>query len=376
MRKLTLLVVLLIVASSARISEASGRKQLWNINLLKLVGQAGDPESEYVWGLAFSPDDTRLAIGFNRLGDAGASNVIIVAVDNPKAVLRGFAPPGPARGLELFVPGSIQWSPSGKLLAAYRRVLSLESERSCLAPADFEFGGFLAADRIVFAKRGLTGQIQVRRPDCSIEDDWQMPNGFSYVWGTCPQAGFIGIQTVPDWPKAETMETHLLSYPGHTTTRQWTWDGSATQGGMILADSCKAICAGESHLKEKNTSHDACWSTNSGAKIADDARLTRTDEQAFDGSGGALVAVTVSRSVCRDSAFWRYLDMDGCASRTTRRVLWNIETNEEVLSWPVLSQQLSIRGRKASDPFGVALSSTGKYLAEGGAGRVRLYALQ
>jgi len=121
--------------------------------------------------------------------------------------------------------------------------------------------------------------------------------------------------------------------------------------------------------------HNACWSTETGEKIADDPKLTRTDREAFAGSGGALLAVTVSHWACLNGKFWQYLDMDGCASRPTRRVLWNVETGQEALSWPVLNQQYSIRNEKRSDPFGLAISATGKYLAEGGAGRVQLYSV-
>lgn len=382
MRSWTILVGLWIVASSAATSEASGRKQLWDVDLSKLIGQAGSPETEYVWGLAFSPDDTRLAIGFNRQGEASASHVIVVAVDHPKTALRRIDPDH-ARGLELFVHENIQWSPSGKLLAVYRRVLSLEGERTCTVPTDFEFGGFLADDRIVLARRGLplksgpegATEIQVRRPDCSLEDAWYTAQGLFNVRGTCPQAGLIAVQGTPDWPHAGMIETHLVSYPGHLTTRQWTWDVSAVMGGMMFADSCRAICSGESQGKGDKAFHAACWSTSTGVKILDDARLTRTDGEAFAGSGGALLAVTVSRWACLEGKFWQYLDVDGCASRPTQRVLWNIETGQEVLSWPVSNQQFSVRQRKLSGPFALALSATGKFLAEGGAGRAQLYAV-
>ena len=307
--------------------------------------------------------------------------MIVVAVDHPKTVLRRLDPDNTA-GLELFVRGNVQWSPSGRFLAAYHKVVSLESERVCLVPKDFEFGGFLADDRIVFTKSGLpfksglegAAEIQVRRPDCSVEDAWPMANGFSYVWGTCPQAGLIAIQNMPDWPKSEITEAHLLSYPGHTTTRQWTWGSGAALGGVILAYSCKAICAGEYQVANMNF-HAACWSTDTGGKILGDSRLTRTDHQAFDGSGGTLLAVRVSHWACLAGKFWQYLDMDGCVSRPTRRVLWSIETGQEILSWPIPKQQFSIRERMLPDPYALALSATGKYLAEGGAGRVQLYAV-
>ena len=301
----------------------------------------------------------------------------MVAVDNPRNVLRKFDSDR-THGLELFVRENMQWSPSGKLLAAYSKVFSLETERTCVAPTDFEFGGFLAEDRIVFGRRGLPfksgpesdAEIQVLRPDCSVEDSWHMPSRFSWVRGTCAQAGLIEI-----WAgEAGNLETHLLSYPGHTTARQWTWDGLVALAGTIFADSCKAICSGEGHVNDrKASSHAACWNTDTGEKIRDDAKLTRTQGEAYVGGGGALLAVTVSHWECHDSKFWQVLDMDGCATRLTGRVLWNIKTGEEVLSWPVLNQEFRIGDQKRSGPFALALSETGKYLAEGGSGRVQLY---
>ena len=73
----------------------------------------------------------------------------------------------------------------------HNRIVNLETNQSCPAPTDFEFAGFLADDRIVFVKPSLhlrnypvqDGEIQVRHPDCSVENAWQMAEG--RVWGTC-----------------------------------------------------------------------------------------------------------------------------------------------------------------------------------------------
>ena len=382
MRNSTPVLALLIAASLAPISKADGRKQLWNVDLLKLIGQAGDSEAQYVWGLAFSPDESKLAIGFNYQGRAAASHVIVVSVDHPSAVLRRFDSDhsvGP-EAMELYVRENIQWSPSGNFLAAYRQVFSVQGERSCPVPTDFEFGGFLADDRIVIAKRAFQGllgpeatnEIQVRRPDCTVEDSWH-PQGWFQVRDTCPQAGLLAIQGNDDSRNTATVETQLVSYPGHLETRHWTWDGELTLGGIILADSCKAICSGDGMWKSKETFHAACWSTQSGAKVAEDPKLTLTYHEAFGGSGGPRLAVTVSHWACRNGKFWQFFDIDGCATPQTHRVLWNIETGQEVLSWPVLNQPLRIGNRDTSGPFALALSSTGKFLAEGGAGRVQLY---
>ena len=68
--------------------------------------------------------------------------------------------------------------------------------------------------------------------------------------------------------------------------------------------------------------------------------------------------------------------MQGCGEpHPKQRVLWNIETSQEVLSWPGQRQEFRFRDRHRSEPFALALSSTGKYLAEAGAGQLQFYAV-
>jgi hypothetical protein len=379
----TVSVVLLIAASLTSVSAARGRKQLWSIDLLKLSGLTGNSESEYVWGLAFSPDETKLAIGFNDQGQAAASRVIIVSVDHPNSVFRRFDSDR-LRGAELYVRENIQWSPSGDFLAAYGRVSSVQGDRAYRIPEDSTFGGFLGNDRFVIAKRELRGvggmesvnKIEVRRQDFTVEDSWNIAQGLFNVRDTCPHAGTIAIQGMAAGrPDAKMYTTQLVRYPGQVEGQLWT-SGIAPLGGLILADSCKLICSSYGVPSGKEPAHAACWSTESGARIAEDAKLTTTTQEAFAGSGGALIAVTVSHWACLNGKFWQFFDIDGCATPETHRVLWNIETGQEALSWPVLKQPFRILNRETSGPFALALSSTGRYLAEGGAGHVQLYAVR
>ena len=125
----------------------------------------------------------------------------------------------------------------------------------------------------------------------------------------------------------------------------------------------------------------ACWDTRNGAKIGEDVKLTLPvgATEKFNGSGGELLAVTVAHITCLGGKFWQALDMNGCGNGPMRRVLWSVKTGREIVSWPVLVQRYTSHFNGENiltiGPFALALSSTGKYLAEGGAGRIQLYAV-
>ena len=194
--------------------------------------------------------------------------------------------------------------------------------------------------------------------------------------GHLPQAGVIATLQAPSEPRAGATGIHLVNYPDHATGQKWAWDRFSVSAGILLADSCKAVCSAVRSEQNKMPDHAACWSTITGAKLSEVLKLTLTYLEAFAGSGGALVAMTVSNWSCLEGKFWEFLDMQGCGEpHPKQRVLWNIETSQEVLSWPVQRQEFRFRDRHRSEPFALALSSTGKYLAEAGAGQLQFYAV-
>jgi hypothetical protein len=104
-------------------------------------------------------------------------------------------------------------------------------------------------------------------------------------------------------------------------------------------------------------------------------------------TGGELVAMIDSKWHVHDNAIWRFLDMQGGNPVPKRNMVWNFRTGQEVLSlahtWDRRLDQLQLHSgrdkgdrRKLRVGSVLALSPTGKYLAEAGSGVLSLYSLQ
>jgi len=383
MTKQVLVGTCLIAAWTVQTTEAGGRIKVWSAEISKLVGEIREPAPEPVWGLAFSSDETQLAIGFGQQWTSdpriSRGHVIVVAIDQTRRVLHQFSvDDSPA----FAVPGNIEWSPSGKVLVITpSRLFTLDGERSCSLPDDGQvFSGFLNEDQIVTYQRwngtaSSATEIRVYRSNCSIEDSWHPADDWTGVWGTCPQANLLGLRTISSTRRDQETEITVMSYPDRKSVRHWTWNPNATLGGITLADSCKLVCSGQLHKTWKD-GYAGCWDIQNGEKVAENPSLTVTDLPAFNGDGGTLIAATIYKWACLDNRFWVFLDMNGCAARPKRRILWDVRTGREISSWSIEEQTIQMPGKahkSVSAPSALALSPTGKYIAEAGSGRIELY---
>src|ERR1700691_2285627 len=94
---------------------AEGRRKLWDLDLSRFVNNQKDLTAQ-VWGIRFSPDESKVAIGFGPRAnfDSRPRRVVIVSVDHPLAPIRDFemSTKGPA----LVIEDAIVWAPSGTAL--------------------------------------------------------------------------------------------------------------------------------------------------------------------------------------------------------------------------------------------------------------------
>ncbi len=360
--------------------QANTRKPLWTFSVSSLIGESvNSSEPEPVWGLAFSPDQTRLAIGFGQHWTTkprvSRGHVIVVSVRKPGTLLQRFDFDGSP---SFSFASNLVWSLSGKLLAIRDVIFDLEGKRVCVFPESSQFGGFLGMDRIVTFERSMYAptNIQVRRPDCSVQESWQV--SLTNVVAACPDRGFLALHPfslVPDEP------THLeiISVPGHNTIRHWTWANGALIGGARFADSCTVVCAGQPSSQVDKQMHAACWSIQTGEKTIEnpDILLDPAAAETFGPVSEEWVASTVYKTRCIAEKFFAALDTGVCFT-ASRRILWNVRNGQEVASWSLAEQKMRMTGpahRVVPQPFALALSAKYKFLADGGAGLVHVYSV-
>src|SRR5271154_346980 len=70
---------------------ADGRRKLWDLDLSNFFNHAKDATA-LVWGIRFSADESKVAIGFGPSwdGDSRPRHVVVLAIENPRTVVREF----------------------------------------------------------------------------------------------------------------------------------------------------------------------------------------------------------------------------------------------------------------------------------------------
>ncbi len=375
----------LIGLTAELLSGSGGRRKLWDLDLSGFVNHQTELTAQ-VWGIRFSPDETRVAIGFGPRWnfDPRPRHVIVVAVDQPQIALREFelnarAHPWPSEK-------SLVWSPSGAILVTRSIapvMLRLDGAAPCVFPKESEFGGFLKGDRMVISFRH-EAEIRILGPDCSLIDSWTI-KGPADVLDTSPEQDTLAIQTYLKPPERSAIE---LVAPGtHEVKQRWIWDTLSTfHGGLVFSNQGRLVCSANSRQGQQGPDV-ACWDTSTGAKIVENDKVA-VDSQGIAGAGGDLLAITDSKYVSHQGKLWVFLDMNNDYSVPQRRLLWNTRTGKELASWGELTmpwggfQQKELWGRDLKDaitrttPFVLSLSPNGKYVAEGGSGSVSVYSVQ
>jgi hypothetical protein len=366
---------------------AESRRKVWDLDLSIFVNHQADIASQ-VWGIRFSPDETKVAIGFRPRWnfDPHPRHVVVVALDHPQTALRDFELDPPAAPLPS--DRAIAWSPSATILVAAilpkPLMLRFNGEAPCVFPEDSTFGGFLSGDRMAVSVRrpspkNTPTEIQILNPDCSLADSWSI-NGLADLNDTSPEQDLLAIATRQKPPENPVIE--LVAPQTHTTKQRLigAFAGGLVFSDLVFSDHALLLC-GAKHREGKSPLPDvACWDTQSGEKTSENQGVSLAMWGPTVTSGGNLLAMTDYRYISREGSFWQFLDMfsDWVPKRA---LIWNARTGKEVASWGA-RQQKELRGKNINSAqtrknnFVLSLSPSGKYVAEGGSGSISVYAVQ
>jgi hypothetical protein len=369
------------------VANAGERRKLWDINLSKFLNVQEDI-SAIVWGIRFSPDESKIAIGFGSRWnfDPRPRRVVIVTFDKNHAKLAEFDVNNPVYPSG----GSIAWSPSGSILVVNSTppvMLRLGREAPCSFSPESEFGGFLSDDRMVVYHPGSIAPSEMATikivHDCSVADSWQV-DAPAHVLDTAPLQDLIAMRSFQH-PPEQPPELQLVSAQTHDVTRRWAPDTMDTfRGGLLLSNHGGTLCSGK-YLNPEGRRRlvAACWNTQTGAKVSENVAVD-LDKAAIESSGGEYLAMTDYKFIYHEGKLWQFFDLDNDYSLPRRRLIWNFRTGKEIVSWGEWSgyHQTELWGREKKSArriktrFPMCLSPSGRYLAEGGSGSVSAYAVQ
>jgi hypothetical protein len=356
--------ILAILALMAALTCAGGRKKIWTLDLSQFVAQ---PElAELVWGVAFSPDESKIAIGFgpNLNLDPRPRRVIIVAIDEPKVVLSEFA----VVGYRLPSGLSLEWSPSGDSVVVRSDppvMFRMNGEPSCPFPDGWSFAGFLSRDRMVLS---TAGSLKILNADCPESSHGEVSESARALATSSTQDLIaIGSSNHVDLLNSVFITQHRLS-----------GDVDDYAGSVIFSVLSHRVCSALQLPNPKNP-FAACWNTQTG-EIAAQAPQLGVDRLAIQSAGGNLVALTQYKWTFHDGPIWVFFDMNGQHAVSRHHVLWNVETGQRFASWDELHQTELLgktreNARAVRSPFVLSLSRTARYFAEGGSRTVTLYSI-
>ncbi|MGD0773133.1 MAG: WD40 repeat domain-containing protein [Candidatus Solibacter sp.] len=341
---------LLIAVTAVLLHGADARRKLWQLDLAQFVNGRKDL-SAVVWGISFSPDESKLAIGFGPFPERAAAAQHIVSLMNH--IVTTFA-----------------WTPSGTALVvgdalARPVMLTIGGDPSCTFPDLAQFRGFLSDDRMVITINDA--EIRILRRDCSLLDSWKTA-GDTRVRDTSPDMDLIATLS----PSVDGSSTIELVSGTREVIQRWSRNAeetlSASMGGLHFADRGRMLCSGYGSSKQPyRGANVGCWDTQSGAITARNTNVTVWGGDSIRSSCGGLLAITDYDITIRTGRLWHVLDMGGETVTPRRRVIWDARTGKEIASWT----------RPTIKPYSaVALSQNGKYYAEGDSGSLSVYSLQ
>jgi WD40 repeat protein len=350
---------LLAAVTAVLLRGADARREIWRLDLAKFVNDRKEL-STVVWGISFSPDESKVAIGFGPFQglDAAPQRVVIVSVDSPSVALREFDV-----SLKNYLVSTFAWAPSGTALVvgdflSKAVMLSTGKEPSCNFPEPSHFGGFLSDGRMAITIN--EAEIQILRPDCSLLANWKTAAG-TRVLDTSPKNDLIvTLSNSADGSYA----IELVSSRQEVRRR---WLRNAEEGGLHFADQGRMLCGGYLLTKDRYPRVNVgCWDTQSGAIIAKNINVTLSNSSIRSSDAG-LLAITDYDITVHTGKIWQLLGVGGESITPRRRVIWDVRSGKEIATWT---------GPTIKPNFTFALSPNGRYYAEGGSGSLSVYSLQ
>jgi hypothetical protein len=380
--------VLLLMFASRLSGSADDLERVWTLKVTEdmlgvknLKGTQPPP----VWGIGFSPDEQHLAVGIGQF-DEGVSDrtfVLILSVAGP-AVERKFEIIG--RYVWIFSaeePRTIKWSPDGEWVVVPLRPHSIflnvkDGSSRIFHEEGWRFLGFTNGSEAILQSSRAWEPVVVRVVgwDGRLIQTWT-PYESLRLLDIAPRQGWVAAaRTGNDIPSSG--ETQLLDVISGIVLRRWPLQSH----GAFFADDGRALCSVLSGVVA-TVQLLRCWPTGAEGEVADH-RLPAGRSYGVGTfemqAGGTTIVGSDHEVMTHRGKSWHALDLEGTSLFFRGYFLWDFRGNRELAYWKPERQtvrtlrfpQRRFDRVKEAIHFRLALSPKGTYLAEAGAGEVRL----
>jgi hypothetical protein len=366
---------------------AGAPKLIREINLNKIIHEPDGwiASSHSVLDIEFSPDEQWLsaAVGLHAREGASepgqprvlSSHVLIISLGNQ---LRPAVQIDPASPLS---DRSLRWSPTSELLFVNRRggmmAFSIPGAQPWLEGRFDSRLGLL--EGFVDGEHGLADgtvrdplqALRLKEPLTLLTFDllgrvvntWTRPQ-YSSIEAVSPERHLLAMADEGDRGPAK---RYLIDSRTKSTVRSWAKDGPFSK--QYFAEAGRTVCSVGTHGRQSQPAQ--CWDVDSGAKIA----------EFLDFPGGAPTSVSSqsSRLVLTHIRFFPGVDEESDKYSYKERILWDFRAGRSLAAWVPKSQVVETGLGTSHDNFRewgpFSISSSGRYLAEGSNGILRIFEL-
>ncbi len=194
-----------------------------------------------------------------------------------------------------------------------------------------------------------------------IVDEWRLPALWS-IASVNPDRHLLAVSE--DSRQAE-QTFPIFDYPGKKIVQGWSLDRPF--GWPIFAEAGKTRCGFGTY--GRGMPYPTCWDIDSGKKIA--------EFKGFRGGDPASVSTHASRIILTHIRNYFGLDQEFDMHSYKDRIVWDFRTDKQIAEWVPISQ-VSETGLKSPQDkrteFGPSvISPSGRYIAEGSNGVLRIY---
>jgi hypothetical protein len=371
-----------VVLAVQLLAEAGSLRKVWELQLDPIIKEptAADSAIHTVNAIRFSPDEQQLAVVVDMHSTEGSFASHLLILD---AKSSGTAP----HQIELkqgVFPGDaypslppLFWSPDGQSIAMFDLIISLQDGKTCL----FEGRG-LSVDGYI-KEQTLLGRITPVKIDfkhphsrfalfnshCELVDSWAVDD----AWLTDDISSESGLALVQqgayDRPPSEHLRaTLLVDFRSKRVLRQWSTNELLPKQ-VRFADGGKVVCAAAGGVG-RNVVPVRCVDVDTGKVIAEATGVKR--------AWSITTASESSRVVI--AQYRREPENKPTTLVVERRIVWDFRTGRQIVAWRPEFQKwrfpIGEIKHWRSNPFVFAISPTGRYIAEGGNGVLRLYEIE
>jgi hypothetical protein len=369
MKRCSIFALVAVLLAGQIVANADSLHKVWEVDVRKWLPNSDRDQRFLIEGLFFSPNGQELAVTLLY-----EDRLLVLHVARPYDRPSEFVPNRTFTGS----PAGLRWSPDGQFIALGDVVTNVSDGSVCKPKSS---NGLITLDNVFISNsRTISEGLRPSRdrvresgftffdPHCEEQGKWDVPERWD-IDDVSDNRGLLAVRRSDE--KGQPSESLIVDPSARKVLRRWPWSKGS---GALFADSGKAICAGSNVGLGENRPV-TCWDVDTGEKVSETPAAAWGRPVATAAQGSRIIVDEMQPIKTR---FYDYvIALVRMVQPATRRLVWDFRKGQELVSWRAEFQSTTkLAESQISEPFNVAITPDGQYIAEGGNGIIRLYKIE